>query len=253
MRYLLLLAVFGLIFGSCTINKNIMFKTDHDYEFDVPSDSANIIQVLSPNDRLLFRLFSNEGARLIELTAGVNEGNNVNAILPNFTFIIQPDGFVELPEVGLVEVAGLTVPEAQDKLEGLYSAFYKRPYALIEVVNNRVVVFPGSGGQGRMVTLDQPNLTVIDVLGLAGGIANRGDASKVKLIRRPDGGLDEVYLMDLSTIEGIKFANMVVQDRDVIYVEPVPEIASEVLRDISPFVSIISGVALIYAIINGRL
>lgn len=253
MRYFLLLAVFGLVLGSCTINRNIMFKTDHDYEFDVPSDSANVIQVLSPNDRILFRLFSNEGARLIELTAGVNEGNNVNAILPNFTFIIQPDGFVELPEVGLVEVAGLTVIEAQNKIEGLYSVYYKRPYAMIELVNNRVAVFPGSGGQAKMVTLDQPNLTVIDVLGLAGGIADRGDARKVKLIRRPDGGRNEVYLMDLSTIEGIKFANMIVQDRDVIYVEPVPEVASEVLKDISPFVSIISGVALIYAIINGTL
>ena len=229
-----------------------MFKTDHDFEFDVPSDSVNLNVLLSPNDRINFRLYSNEGAWLIELTAGLSDQARINAI-PNFSYIIQPDGFVELPEVGLVEVAGLTVPEAQDKLEDLYANFYKKPYALIELLNNRVAVFPGSGGEARMVILDQPNLTVIDVLGLAGGISNRGDASRVKLIRRPDGGPNEVYLMDLSTIEGIKFANLIVQDRDVIYVDPVPEVGSEVLRDVSPFISIISGIVLIYTIISGRL
>ena len=57
--------------------------------------------------------------------------------------------------------------------------------------------------------------------------------------------------MDLSTIEGIKYANMLVQANDVIYVEPVPEIAGEILKDVAPFVTLVSGVALIYAILIG--
>jgi len=249
----LIIVLTAMVCASCTINKNIMFKTDHDYEYDTPSDSTDTHLELSPNDRILFRLFSNEGARLIELTAGIAGDQRGNAILPAFTYTVQPDGMVELPEVGLVNIAGMTIQEAQDELELLYSQFYKRPYALLEIVNNRAIVFTGSGGQASVIQLTNQNITVIEALALAGGITNRGNASQVKLIRRFDDRPYEVYLMDLSTIEGIRYANMVVQANDVIYVEPVPEVASEVLKDISPFVSIVSGLALIYAILRGSL
>ncbi|MGB1031712.1 MAG: polysaccharide biosynthesis/export family protein [Flavobacteriales bacterium] len=230
-----------------------MFKTDHDYEFDTPSDSTDRNLVISPNDKILFRLFSNEGARLIELTAGINDDQRSNAILPNFTYTVQPDGLIELPEVGLVNLAGMTIQEAQHELEAKYAQFYKRPFAILEIVNNRAIVFTGSGGQASVIQLTNQNITVIEALALAGGITTRGNASQVKLIRRFDDRPYEVYLMDLSTIEGIRFANMVVQANDVIYVEPVPEVAAEVLKDISPFVSIVSGLALIYAILRGSL
>jgi polysaccharide biosynthesis/export protein len=59
-----------------------------------------------------------------------------------------------------------------------------------------------------------------------------------------------VYLMDLSTIEGIQYAEMIVQANDIIYVEPVPDIANELWKDITPVVSLISGLALIYAILT---
>ena len=57
--------------------------------------------------------------------------------------------------------------------------------------------------------------------------------------------------MDLSTIEGMQYASIVVQANDVIYVEPVPEIAAEVMKDVAPYITLVSGVALIYAILQG--
>jgi polysaccharide export outer membrane protein len=57
--------------------------------------------------------------------------------------------------------------------------------------------------------------------------------------------------MDLSTIEGIQYAGMSVQANDILYVEPVPEIAGEVLRDLSPFVTIVTSLALLYGVIGG--
>lgn len=230
-----------------------MFKTDHDFEYDTPSDTTDRNLLISPNDRLLFRLFSNEGAKLIELTAGISENQNGGAILLSFTYVVQPDGLIELPEIGLVDLAGMTIQEAQNELEIKYTQFYKRPFALLEIVNNRAIVFTGTGGLAKVIPLDNQNITVIEALALAGGITVRGNASQVKLVRRFDDRPYEIYLMDLSTIEGIKFANMVVQANDVIYVEPVPEIAAEVLKDISPFVSIVSGLALIYAVLRGTL
>lgn len=253
MKYGLFFILFCLLISSCTINKNVMFKTDTDYEFDTLDDTTTTNFLISPNDEILFRLFSNEGARLIEMTAGIQEGNQNRAILPSFTYTVQPDGMLELPEIGFVQLAGMTIQDAQLYLEELYSEFYKKPFAVLQIINNRAIVFSGDGGNAAVIPLQNQNMTLIEVLAMAGGVAQRGNASKVKLIRRYDDKPYDVFLMDLSTIEGIQYANMIVQANDVIYVEPVPEIAREILRDISPIVTIISNIALIYAIFRSNL
>ena len=245
---LFLLVVIG--FSSCTINRNVMFKTDHDYVFDTPSDS--IVQEeyrISPTDVLLFRLFSNNGSKLLDITAGTADTEKFIAF-PETTFLVEADGTVELPQLGEVYVKGLTPNEAEEKLEELYKQYYQEPFSILQVMNNRVVVFPGAAGQAKVINLINRNTTVIEALALSGGLADRGDARKVKLIRLID-GKREIYLMDLSTIEGMQYASLVVQANDVIYVEPVPEIAAEVMKDVAPYITLVSGVALIYAILIG--
>ena len=253
MKYILTVLVFIAALSSTTINKNIMFKTDTDFVYDIPpSDTADANYRISPNDIILFRLFTNDGAKLLEITTSTDGANTRFFNIGNITYQVQADGLVKLPEIGMIEVAGYTVQETQDMLQEMYKVYYNEPYAMIQVMNNRVIVFPGSGGDAAVITLANQNTTVIEALALAGGLADRGDASKVKLFRNVE-GVQKTYLMDLSTIEGIQYARMTVQANDVLYVQPVPEIAREVLQDVSPFVSIISGLALIYAIISTNL
>jgi polysaccharide export outer membrane protein len=118
---------------------------------------------------------------------------------------------------------------------------------MVRVTNRRVLVFPGTGGAGRVVNLDNENTTLVEALALAGGITNTGKAWKVKLIRG-DLRNPKVMLIDLSTIEGVKNSNMLLQANDIIYVEPIPRFSQEILAQIAPIVSIITSLALIYNI-----
>jgi len=186
---------------------------------------------------------------LLDITAGTADTEKFIAF-PETTFLVEADGTVELPQLGEVYVKGLTPNEAEEKLEELYKQYYQEPFSILQVMNNRVVVFPGAAGQAKVINLINRNTTVIEALALSGGLADRGDARKVKLIRLID-GKREIYLMDLSTIEGMQYASLVVQANDVIYVEPVPEIAAEVMKDVAPYITLVSGVALIYAILIG--
>jgi polysaccharide biosynthesis/export protein len=239
-----------LSLGSCTINRNVMFRTDHDYAFNTPADSLlNEEYRINVNDLILLRLFSNGGAAMLDITAGTSDSRQF-AVFPNTTYLVERDGYIELPEIGEVMVLDMTLNEAERHVESLYANFYNDPFAIVEVVNKRVIVFPGNGGTAAVVPLTNRNTTVIECLAQAGGVTLRGNARRIKLIRTTN-FKNEVYLMDLSTIEGIKYANMLVQANDVIYVEPVPEIAGEILKDVAPFVTLVSGVALIYAILIG--
>jgi polysaccharide export outer membrane protein len=249
MRYLFIcFCLIGL--ASCTINKNIMFKTDQDYVFDEISDSLDSDYVISPNDFVSLRLFTNKGAKLIESTAAPAESQRFFQFI-DVQYLVREDGTIEFPEIGSVDIAGYTVRDAETLLENKYKTLYVDPYCIIRVTNNRVIVFPGQGGNAAVIPITNNNTTVIEALALAGGITQRGNASKVKLIRRNVGEEPEIYQMDLSTIEGIQDANKVVQANDIVYVEPVPEVASEVLRDVAPFVTLITSMALIYGIFSG--
>ena len=131
-------------------------------------------------------------------------------------------------------------------------SLYHDPFAVLQVTNNRVLVFPGAAGAATVITLTAPNTTVLEVLALAGGVAARGNASQVKLIRRTATG-HQVYRMDLSTAAGLSAASTVVQANDVLYVDPVPDVASEVLRDINPIVSIVSSLSVLWALLTNAL
>ena len=242
-----------LLLSGCTINKDIMFQTPSDFPFDDLSAVQASDYRIAPNDFLDFRLFSNGGQRLLLMTAGTQQlnqsGNMMNQRGQETQYWVRPNGLVELPEIGDIELAGLTIQEAQNTLEAAYSSLYLYPYAMLSVTNNRVMVFPGASGAARVITIQNLNTSVLEALALAGGISPRGNAEVVKLIRM-EGDQRRIYEMNLSTIEGLAAAATTVQAGDIVYVEPVPEIASEITRDIAPYLSLISSFSLVFAVIN---
>jgi len=245
-NFLWFLAI-ALSLSSCTVNSDLMFRTPTEYEYDEFIESNEKEYTISPNDILNFRLFTNNGIQLLELNR--NQPNASRNLSFSLNYVVRPDSLVDLPSLGLTNITGLTVPEAQDSLSNMYEIYYNEPFVQIEVTNNRVIVFPGSGGNARTVGLANNNTSVIEVLAMAGGISARGKAKKVKLIRKEDGDI-KVYLMDLSTIEGVRYANTVVQANDIIYVEPTAEIARELLRDITPIISLLSSLLVVYSIFS---
>lgn len=253
MKNLLLIALAIIGLASCNINRNLMFKTDVNYAFDTPADSSRLTEYrISPNDIVTMRIFSNSGAEILNATASPDPQTSTMAFIqfPRIDYFVEVDGTVELPELGFVELSGMTLREAEKHLETLYGQIYRDPFVLVRVTNNRVFVFPGTGGEASVVILNNNNTTLIEALALAGGIQQRGDARKVKILRQV-GDRREVYQVDLSTIEGKDAAGMIVQANDIIYVDPVPRLPAEVLRDVAPIVTLISSLTLVVALVGG--
>jgi len=119
------------------------------------------------------------------------------------------------------------------------------------VANRRVVVFPGEGGDARVITLENNNTTLLEVMGLAGGMAKRGDARHVKLFRHHPDGTRTVHEFDLSDIDGMRYADIVMQGDDVVYVQPNPEIAREILNDLVPVITLLTSIVLVIGVVQG--
>lgn len=247
-KILALLGASALLLAGCAINRDIMFKTPRDHVFDTVSDTLEREFKIQADDILSFRMYANDGFKMVDM---VNE-EQLRTTMSNriiFNYLVYPDGHAKLPVIGEVQLAGLTVREAESLLEERYSAYYQKPFVLLTVGNRRVVVFPGGGGDARVVSLDNNNTTLLEVLARAGGVASRGDARHVKLFRR-DGDTRKVMQFDLSDINNLKYADLVMQADDVIYVQPNPELARGLLREITPLVTLLSSVVLVWSIVR---
>jgi len=233
----------SILFVGCTVNQDLMFRSGADYAYEKLNETTNEAYRLAPNDRLQLQLFSNRGQRLMAMTAGSVEENRGDNLFQQqralFTYRVELDGTVELPEVGAVKLAGLTLDEAEQTIEAAYESEYVDPYALLQVINNRVLVFPGEAGQATVITLQNQNTTVIEALAQAGGIRQRGRSKQIKLIRQR-GDENLVYHMDLSTVEGLQDARIIVQANDIIYVDSNPQVVREVLADVSPLAQLVT-------------
>ncbi len=240
-----LLYLFGLMvfFSSCGwLNPSIMLKTDKGYQYAKSSDSTKALDYkISPNDILEFSMYSNDGFKLVDLTS-LNSANMGYRFESNIQYLVESDGNAKLPVLGKTKLSNLTVREAETLLEEKYSSFYVRPYVIMSVSNKRVIVFPGSAGDAKVIPLINNNTTLIEALALAGGIADDGKAKMVKLIRETPDKKHDVFLIDLSKIEGIQQGSMVLQANDIIYVEPRKKYASRFIQEAAPIVSILTSI-----------
>jgi len=238
---LVILAFLVYSVSSCgLLNQSIMLKTKKSYVFDTIPDTLELQYKISPNDLLSFRLFSKDGFKLIDITSMAQQGNfNFNR---NFVeYLVEFDGKAKLPILGRVVLAGMTLREAELYLQDLYRDYYNDPFVMLSVTNRRVIVFPGNDGSATVINLLNNNTTLMEAMAMAGGISDNGKAQKIKLIRTTPGqDSSTVYQIDLSTIEGLKYANMIVQANDIIYVQPRLRIASDVIREITPIISLIT-------------
>lgn len=205
-----------------------MFKPGEDF---VPAKlSAEVLKaekdyVIQHNDLLKLDVYSNKGERLIdpnpELT---NTNTNQDKTEEEITYLVDLNGYAKFPMVGSLKLDGLTLRQAEDILQKEYEKFFKEPFVILRYANKRVVVLGAVGGQ--VIPLTNQNITLVEVLALAKGMPNDARAKNIRVIRG-----EQIFLVDLSTIEGFKMGNMLIQPGDLVYVEPVRRPVSEGLRD----------------------
>ncbi|GAA3991638.1 polysaccharide biosynthesis/export family protein [Hymenobacter antarcticus] len=161
-------------------------------------------------------------------------------------FLVQADGTVMLPMVNRVKVSGLSLLQADSVLKTRYDEYYKESFVTTRVTNNRVFVLGAPGG--RVISLDNDNMNLLEILALAGGIDGGGGggggslyryggkASNIRIIRG-DLKNPRVQQVDLTTLDGMRRANLQMEPNDIIYVEPVRRPVQEALTDAAPIIS----------------
>lgn len=227
-----------------------MFKLDKKFtkaDLAKVTDEMDENYKLKPNDAFLLDVFTNEGERLIDpnqemiaASAGQQQQQNFK---DRFQYIIQADGTVDFPMVGNMKLAGFTQFEAEKAIASKFNDVYKGSFVKLRIANRRVFLLGAPGG--KVIPLPNENTSLIEVLASAEGVEMGGKAQNIKLIRGED-----VFMINLSTITGMKETNMLVKPGDVIYVEPWRRPWLEALRDISPALSLVTSVLTLIVVVQ---
>lgn len=113
--------------------------------------------------------------------------------------LIDPEGRLDLPLVGTIQLAGLTPDEARARLTGELARYLRDPevsFNVVQLASRRVYVF-GEMERPGPYPLDRP-LTALQALTLAGGFRPGADRDKVALLRGSGEHL-EVHFFDAAT------------------------------------------------------
>ena len=229
--------------------------------------------LIQPNDFLAVRVNTNKGERILDPNGELQFGQSSSATpgrgngggtartgggqagggqagggaTAGSEFLVQADGTVVLPLLNRVKVSGLSLLQADSVLQARYNEYYKEPFVTTRVTNNRIFMLGSTGGQ--VISLANDNMNLIEVLAQAGGIDGGsggggfyrygGKASNI-LIIRGDLKNPRIQQVDLTTLEGMRRANLQMEPNDIVYVEPVHRPVLETLTDAAPIISFTS-------------
>jgi len=202
LKYFFYLVSASVILSSCVPNRKYVYMQKDDVKkTDVVIDSAvreyrvDLYDIrIQPQDVLSIRFesLSPEEFDFLNRTSGsVASANPAAAVM--FGEVVSPQGEVNYPVIGKVHVGGLTVFEVQDQLRELAKQFLESPKVVVRVVNFRVTVLGEVKREGQ-VALTNNRASIVEVIGLAGGLGELADRSKIKLIRQESDKITVQYL-----------------------------------------------------------
>ena len=134
--------------------------------------------------------------------------------------IVQPDGRISFPLVGVLDAAGSTVDQVQVRVAERLTQYIPDPVVTVsikEIRGNRIYVLGQVKNPGQFIM--NPRIDVVQALALAGGTTPFAELNDIKILRRAENGeiLIEFRYADIARGRNLQ-QNIVLQSGDVIIV-----------------------------------
>ena len=226
---------------------NFLLRDTKDYVYYELKEIEEQKQVILPEDRISFMLYTRDGYRLVDVIGEGAAGGGGAGAMAESGYLVKTDGYVELPVLGEVYVKGLTRLQLEKLLEEKYSVYYNDPFIQLRVTNRRVYIFVGVGN-AQVLLLPTENTKLIEVIALVGGIPDQAKSHRIRIIRG-DYENPSIKKIDLSTIAGLKDADFIVQPNDLIIIDTQIRPLQAIAREIGSFLTIVTTISTVVLLV----
>lgn len=178
---------------------------------------------IQTRDILYIRIytFDQEVSNMINQTAGVSQQNlfqNESSLFVN-GYTVNDSGYIEIPVLGRITVAGKTVDEATNAVRERAERFLKDATIIVKLVSFKFSVLGEVSRPGTYHNYSN-QLTVLEAISMAGDITDYGNRHKV-LVLRPDKNGTKTFRLDLTDKNILTSDGFFLLPNDIVYVEPI--------------------------------
>jgi polysaccharide export outer membrane protein len=181
----------------------------------------------------------------------VNGNNNENsASNPVQGYVVDENGEINLPYIGALKVAGLSLLETRNVLQKRLATYTKEPIVNIRILNFKVSVL-GDVLRPDVYHIGNERVTLTEALSMAGDLNITALRTNVLLIREQE-GQRQYHHLDLTSKEVFTSPYYFLRNNDVIYVQPDKTKFATVDRGYRTATLVLSGLS-IFAIVLSNL
>jgi polysaccharide biosynthesis/export protein len=240
-----------LLFTSCFNTKPTTYFNDlKDQTVDL--NFADAEYTIQKNDILsIFITSLNEDATKVFNTANnyvINSGTSAGGSAQSTGYLVNSDGDIQMPILGIVKAEGLTKKQLKDVITAkiLKDKLLLDPIVNVRHLNYEVTVI-GEVSKPTVITVLNEKMTLLKALGLAGDITIYGKKDNVLLIRERDGKKKTVRI-DLNSSNFINSPYYFLQPNDVVYVEAGKNKLATTSRGLQILPTVLSGVSFLLVV-----
>lgn len=213
--------VLGILFSSCGNTKKVAYLNDIG-DTQVNNAIDNLEPVIQKNDLLSISVSSPNATASQPFNTAVTVSTQTVGYTSTQAagYLVDPDGYIDLPMLGRVKAAGLTKKELK---ESITKNIVDNKYLLFPVVNVRYLNFKvtvlGEVARPMVINVPDEKINILEALGFAGDMTVYAKRNNVALIREENGNRI-VKRLDLNSGNVLASPYYYLKPNDIIYVEP---------------------------------
>ncbi|WP_017259460.1 polysaccharide biosynthesis/export family protein [Pedobacter arcticus] len=215
--------VFLILSSSCSSYKDIPYYQDLNHDSPSQEQITNYSPLtIQPADILGINVNSRnpESSSVFNYNLNKVNGNNFDNSPDNPVtgYLVDKNGEIELPLIGVLKVAGLTTAQLKEKMRPLLLTYYKDATVSVRIINFKVTVY-GDVQKPDVYTLRNEKTTITQALALAGDLNITAKRKNVILVREVEGVRNYIPI-DLTSKKTFQSPYYYLRNNDEIYVQP---------------------------------
>ncbi len=190
-KYCIIFISFSLFFGSCVPYKKLVYLRDNPEQ---PKDiyyNLRTEKTIQPGDKLYVSVYSVDEKTASLFSNRIYSGREESVSL--FSYSVDEDGNINFPFLGLIQLKGANLIEAQKKIEDALEQYVPSVTITVRFVGNNIFMLGEVARPGGYPFYDE-KVNILEAMAYAGGINTFGDKSNITLIREKN---DSIYYYDV--------------------------------------------------------
>jgi len=216
----------SVLLTGCMSTKTVTYFQNKD-EIDQTVSKQLYDAKIMPKDILQIQVFSmtpeaSDPFNLMKGSTAVSSSTTNTNLNSVYNYLVDNEGNIEMPIIGVVKVGGLTKNDAEQLIQSMilpYVSESENVVVHVRMMNYKYAVL-GAVRTPGLYTTQNEKVSILEAIAQAGDLTTFAYRDRIFLIRENSEGQKEYHQLNINDANIISSPYFYLQQNDVIYVEP---------------------------------